>query len=923
MGGFAQPGTMLGTRLGSYEIAAAIGAGGMGEVYRGRDASLNRDVAIKVLPVALAADSERLARFKREAQTLASLNHPNIAAIYGVEDVPAADGSGTKASSRALVMELVEGEDLAERLKRGAIPVDESIAIAKQIAEGLEEAHEHGIIHRDLKPANVKVTPDGKVKILDFGLAKAMEGDPAASGSAELSHSPTLTRQGTEAGMILGTAAYMAPEQAKGKTVDRRTDLWAFGVVLYEMLTGQRLFAAEDVSETLAAVLTREVNLATLPAGCPARLRDLIRDCLVRDPKQRLRDAGDARITLGRVLSQGPDDKLVATAVRGWRRHAPWLVSGALAIALVAALVGRAPGPKAPQSTTSLRLNVDLGVRLVGRSPLAFSRDGQMLAFTGQRTLDEPVSLHVQRLDQEQATVVAGTEDAGNPFFSPDGKWVAFFAGGKLKKVEVAGGPVATLADSPDSRGGTWSENDSIIVAPTTAGGLMSIPPNGGTPTALTTLGELGGDSSHRWPQALPGGRAVLFTIGAGGDFEDATIAVQPSPREPWKALIHGGYHARYLERGHLVYIHGGTMMAAPFDPKRLEITGPPVPVLENVDSNASNAGATFSVSPGGALVYQAEAHRAMSTLAWTTRDGSTEPLLSRPGRYLNPLFSPDGERLSLDLRDEGANPDVWVYDVRRGAMSRLTFDPAIDETPIWSPGGTAIAFASRRDGLAYNLYWQRADGAGEAVLLVKNPFLKRPLAWHPSGRFLAFVEVRTGTSLDVMILPLQGDEKSGWKGGEPYPFVATPFREAGAAFSPDGRWLAYHSNESGRHEVYVRPFPGPGGSWQISTEGGWKPMWSKRANELVYSTQAGALMTVPYTVEGGSFHPTRPRPWTSRTFLETTDDSYRLTALHPDGARMAVVMPDSRSVSVERTRVVFVQDFSPVLRRLAPSGGK
>ncbi|HLE69052.1 MAG TPA: serine/threonine-protein kinase, partial [Vicinamibacteria bacterium] len=580
-----------GTRLGPYEIASPLGAGGMGEVFRARDTKLNRDVAIKVLPTAFAQDAERVARFRREAQLLASLNHPNIAAIYGLEE---SDGV------LALALELVEGEDLAERLTRDAIPVDEAVAIAKQIAEGLEAAHEKGIVHRDLKPANLKLTKDGTVKILDFGLAKAYEGEPTTDGA--LSQSPTMSRQMTEAGVIFGTAAYMSPEQARGGTVDKRADIWAFGVVLFEMLTGKRLFTGETVSDTLAAVLRQEIDWKALPASTPPGLRRLLERCLDRDAKKRLRDIGEARVALEERL--GTRDTVRTSS---GMRALPWFL-----LALVSALALWALWRPAPQPAPPLRLSAELGAAAslaTDWGPAAIlSPDGRLLAFVASPGTGERPLLHLRRLEQLDAAPLAGTEGARDPFFSPDGEWIAFFADGKLKKVSVSGGAAVTLCDAADERGGTWAEDGTIFF---TAGGqpgvgLSRVSSAGGTPQTLTTPDAASQERTHRWPQALPGGKAVLYTAGSTrGNYEDASLVVHSLASDTRKVLHRGGYHGRYLPSGHLVFIHEGTLFAARLDLDRLELTGQPVPVLAGVSANPDNAGAQFAFSQDGTLVYQ------------------------------------------------------------------------------------------------------------------------------------------------------------------------------------------------------------------------------------------------------------------------------------------------------------------------------
>jgi serine/threonine-protein kinase len=874
----------------------------MGEVFRARDTKLNRDVAIKVLPSAFAQDAERVARFRREAQVLASLNHPNIAAIHGLEE-----GDGVL----ALALELVEGEELAERLTRGAIPVDEAVAIAKQIAEGLEAAHEKGIVHRDLKPANLKLTKDGTVKILDFGLAKAYGGEAEAAGSEGLSQSPTMSRQMTEAGVIFGTAAYMSPEQARGGTVDKRADIWAFGVVLFEMLTGKRLFTGETVSDTLAAVLRQEIDWKALPASMPPVVRELLERCIERDPKERLRDIGDLRIVLERRLGT-PDTVRVSSRLRAL----PWALALMLALVSLALWAPWRPAPPAPP----LRLSAELGAAAslsASLGPAAIlSPDGRLLAFVASQVAGGRPLLHLRQLEQLDAAALVGTEGVRDPFFSPDGEWIAFFADGLLKKVSITGGAAVTLCDAANPLGGTWAEDGTIFFTPSLSAGLSRVSSAGGTPQTLTTLDPASQEVTHRWPQALPGGKAVLYTAGSTlGNYEDASLVVHTLEGDTRKVLHRGGYHGRYLPSGHLVFMHEGTLFAAPFDLDRLELTGEPVPALAGVTASSSSGGAQFAFSRDGTLVYQRGEGRGTS-IQWMDREGKTQPLGAAPGSYNTIRFSPDGQRLALGGRD------VWVYEWGRDTLSRVTFDPGWDGFPVWSPDGRRVAFVSlRADQAAGNLYWQGADGTGEAERLTESKNLQLPTSWHPSGKFLAFQENNPQTSLDILILPLTGDEASGWKAGKPTVFLSSPFDEFGAAFSPEGGWLAYTSNESGRFEVYVRTFPGPRGKWQVSTAGGHWPTWSRSRRELFYLGLDGRITEAGYTVEGDSFRAEKPRVW-SPGLVASLGPFNRTFDMHPDGERVAVLKA-SGEAETRRDKVVLILNFFDELRRIAPAGSR
>jgi len=885
----------FGTRLGPYEIASPLGAGGMGEVYRASDTKLKREVAIKVLPEAFARDEERMKRFEREAQVLASLNHPNVAAIYGLEE---ADGI------RALVLELVEGPTLAERIASGPIPLEEAIRIATQIALGLEAAHEKAIIHRDLKPANVKLTKDGDVKILDFGLAKALE---VESLPIEDTNSPTLTRA-TQAGVLLGTAAYMSPEQAKGKSADRRADVWAFGVVFYEMLAGRRAFDGEDVSETLALVLTKEPDWSALPSGLPAWVRRLLSRCLKKDPKKRLQAIGQVRIAFEDTGEDAP-----TKGISFWPALAGAVV---LALGLGVTLGALWPRPSPPPAPP-LRLSAELGADAslvtsldAGRSA-ALSPDGALLVFVARRG-GATRQLYVRRLDELEAASVAGTEGARSPFFSPDGQWIAFFAEGNLKKVAVTGGAVVTLCEAQGDRGGTWAEDGTIVFA-ANATGLSRVSSAGGTPEVLTNPDSAAGEVGHHWPQMLPGGR-VLYTVSANtGSYDDATIVAQPLPSGPRKILLQGGYHGRYLPSGHLAYIHDGTLFAAAFDLDRLEVAGPPAPAVEGVASSLTTAVAQFASSDRGALVYvPGESRDAEFSIDWMDGAGKTEPLRDVPSDYGSLRFSPDGHRLALDIGERDQR-DVWVYEWERDTLSRLTFDPGRDTLPVWTPDGRRIAFASdRAEKGMRNLYWQRADGTGDAERLTVSNNNQWPGSWHPSGKFLAFSEISRQRSMpDIMILPMEGSEDSGWKPGNPTVFLNAPFVENNPAFSPDGRWLAYMSRESGEVEVYVRPFPGPGGKWQVSTSGGNFPIWSRIRRELFYLADDERIMVALYTVDGDRFRAEKARLWSEVAVRPNTVD------LHPDGQRFAVVKAPE-TADAKQDHVVLILNFFDYLRRIA-----
>jgi serine/threonine-protein kinase len=899
-----------GTHVGPYEILGLIGAGGMGEVYRARDTRLGRTAALKVLPDSLLPDRERLARFRREAQILASLNHPHIAAVYGLEE---AEGQ------LAIGLELVEGECLDERLARGPVALEEAIAVMRQIAEGLEAAHERGIVHRDLKPANVRLTPDGSVKILDFGLAKAWEPEMVDVGSA--SNSPTLAQHTTSAGMILGTAAYMAPEQARGLPIDKRADIWAFGVVFYELLAGQRPFDGQTLSDTLAAVLTRDPDFTLLPAATPAGLRTLLSRCLQRDAKSRLRDIGEARIALSNPAGFAAE----ALPAAHRRDHAApvrrWLPIALIATTAVAAAAWFAPrsSSRLPSSSSELlTLGIDaggdtatagvgwIGLNWVGPTAI-LSPDGQVLVFIARGPSGGRWQLYARRLNELKAKVLPGTEGAYAPFFSPDGSSVGFFAGGQLSKVALDGGTVMPICPAEEARGGTWSEAGSIVFAPRPEGPLFSVSADGGTPAQLTTLDRASGETTHRWPHFLPGGRTVIFTAHTESGRAGNVVAQTTEGR---RSVVHrGGLFGRYAPSGHLLYLNEGKLFAAPFDVDALRVTGRAVPVLEEVAHAMLSGTAQYSFSNTGLLTYRRDRSR-NRLLEWMDPSGQLRPLRAVAAEYQEARFSPDGARLLLVI-GEGSQSDVWVYDIAGDRTTRVTFHADNDWAPIWSPDGTHIAYSSwRPDVGTFNLFVQRAGGGGEPQRLTTSRNRQLAIEWHPDGKHILFAEDRVGTGSDLMLLPIALTAEGVLESGTPQVLLDSPSNELAGEFSPDGKWLAYTSDQSGRNEVYVQPFPGLRGRWQASTEGAEWVEW--RANgQLFYGRSEEVVMRVPYRVDGSTFVAEKPQVWMrippGVSWVEPAMDGTRAAAIRSEDAR-----PEA---------MVLVVNFFEHLRRVASAG--
>jgi serine/threonine protein kinase/Tol biopolymer transport system component len=902
-----------GTKLGPYEIVAPLGAGGMGVVYRARDTRLERTVAIKILPPHLSADPVLRQRFEHEAKTISSLNHPHICTLY---DVGRQDGIDF------LVMEYVEGETLATRLEKGPLPLDQVLKFGIQIADALDRAHRNGVVHRDVKPGNIMLTNSG-TKLLDFGLAKVAV--PLSTGNT-LTAAATLSSPVTQAGTIVGTFQYMSPEQVEGKEVDGRSDIFSFGSVLYEMVTGRRAFQGKSNLSVASAVLEKDPEpISTLQPMTPPALERAIRRCLAKDPEDRWQTARDLELELKWIAEAGPQSGVPAPLdshrkVRERLTLATVALFSLVAIAFAVGFVLR--GPKPPQRMQTVRLSAEIGADLslsTAYGPAAIlSPDGTRLAFLASGA-DQKRRIYVRSLDTLQATALSGTENARDPFFSPDGQWLGFFADGKLRKISIQGGAAVALCDVVDARGGSWGEDGTIVFTPTVRVPLAKISSAGGILQPLTTFDKETGEITQRWPQVLPGSKAVLFTSGTHGTYyEDADIVVYSEASGQRKTVQRGGFHARYLPSGHLVYMHEGTLFAVPFNLKRLEVTGQPAPILEGVATNPGNGGAQFSFSDTGNLVYLAGRGGGQNvSIYWMDRDGKFTPLREAPGDYRNLAFSPDGKRLALEIFD-GKRRDIWVYEWERDTPTRLTFASDLNRNPVWTSDGQRVVYTQEKSGVP-NLWWIRADGSGNAQRLAESSAQSATGSWRPDGKVLAFSQLNPGTNYDIMTLTIEGDEKVGWKPGEPKPFVNSSFIEWEPAFSPDGRWLAYASNESGNFEVYVRPFPGPGGKWQISTGAGLYPKWSRNGKDLFYRTTDSKIMVVTYTAAGDSFRADKPQLWSPGQFTDL-GLGFSNFDLHPDGKRFAVLKAPGTEQTAAVSKVNFIFNFFDELRSKFPS---
>jgi serine/threonine-protein kinase len=892
--------------IGHYRITSKLGEGGMGTVYRAEDTRLNRSVAIKILPDTFAQDADRLTRFAREAQVLASLNHPNIAAIYGVEE-------------RALVMELVEGDTLAERIARGPVPEEEARPIVDQLIDALEYAHQKGIVHRDLKPANIKLTPDGRVKVLDFGLAKAMAGEVVASDPAS---SPTLTMRATVAGVILGTAGYMSPEQARGHAVDERADIWAFGVVVYELLTGGRLFEGPTVSDALASVLKEAPNLEAVPES----MRGMLRYCLEKDPRKRLRHIADARILLN-------EEKPGAATPRPEAPRRPVMLWSLLAVFAITALsLGIALWRASrPLEQPPMWLSVDLGQEASqGRdTTAAISPDGSHIVFA---VSSGGVSrLAVRYLAQPNATPLPGTETAENPFFSPDGEWVAFATReGKIKKVSIHGGSPITLCDG-GLRGGSWGEDGYIVAALGTGTGLSRIPEGGGPPQPLTTLEN--GEVTHRWPQVLPGGQAVLFSANTNYiGWDQASVQVVWVKTGRKKVIQQGASFGRYLPNGYLAYVHGSSLYGMPFDIDRMQPKGPPATLLEDVAASAYGGG-QLDFSRNGTLVYLAGKAAVQNKHQLVQIDAGGKPeRLSAPVEPFSSLaLSPDGKQVAvtIGLGGGGGGGDLYVFDLQREISTKLATAGGVVLHAIWAPDGKHLVYGTAPAKNNNGMMWIRADGSTEPQLLVARSLQEPvfPVCISPDGRRIYLVRPERGRLSGLSSVAIDTGDPDHPKAGEPE--IVLNESVGGASISPDGRWLAYTSPKSGIPQIFVRSLGADGkprgGLWQISASGGGQPLWSRAGRQLLFASPDNHVMAVEYSVSGDAFQALKPQLWTERPIGTTSGNgpfahSYDLTA---DGKRIITWDPDEVRGGAKANLHITARTnwFGEVERRFAHGG--
>jgi len=872
-----------GTQFGRYEIRSPLGIGGMGEVYRARDSRLQRDVAIKVLLDSCLRDPDRLARFEREAQVLASLNHPNIASIYGLEE------TNGQTNQVGLVMELVAGPTLAERLRTGPIPFDEALPIAKQIIDALEVAHERNIIHRDLKPANVKVNEEGVVKVLDFGLAKVFVTD---TSNPDLSHSPTLLKN-TEAGVILGTAAYMSPEQAKGKVVDKRSDIWAFGCVLFEMLSGKQPFAGETLTDTLASVVRGEPDWNQLPASTPVSVKRLIQRCLEKDAKRRLRDIGDARFELEQPTTN-ETQAVVVVSQKTPRRWTSSIVVAALVglAALAGAFVMKWSAPGTTRQNvirTELELPSDQLPSGDARARVVFSPDGTKLIYVAKQRL------YLRPLNTLESVPITGTEGGNNPFFSPDGKWVGFWSNGQLKKVPVTGGDPIPLCTT-EAIGASWGPDDTILIG-AIYGGIRRVSANGGTPETLVQAKPL---LSYHYPQFLPDGKSFLYDRGVPGSFSKNQLVMRSIDKDDETIVLEGTYNFTYLKPGIIVYTVGSNtrsveLQAIAFDPDARKVIGSPVSVAKNVAVTTAGSGAQFALSEDGTLAYlPGNPEGSQSRLARVQQTGQVEVLASEPKLYSDPRVSSDGRFVVAHL--QGDDNDIWVASVERGTLTRISFSSGEDETPVWSPDGRMVAWSGSRSDLVRGIFRRLADGGGSEELVYSLNLHTHVRDWTPDGKALIFEMTDPKTNNDIWRLDLEGTPKA-------VPVVQTPFNEHNSRISHDGHWIAYSSNESGRDEIYVQAYPEGGSRLTVTTNGGDQPVWSHDSRTIFFRSN-NSLNAINF-VAGPQPSVSNVRTLFADRFDNPQAGNHTGYDVFPDGRLL--MLQSLTNQAGERTRIIMV----------------
>ena len=905
-----------GLRVGPYEIIAPLGAGAMGEVYRARDAKLNRIVALKVLPERFALDPDRATRFTREAHLLAKLNHPNIGTIYGLEESNGA---------QALVLEVIDGPTLADRIALGPIPLEEALTIARQIAEALDAAHEKGIIHRDLKPANIKIARNGVVKVLDFGLAKVWDGAP----QSDLSGSPRLTATDLGERTLLGTPAYMSPEQARGHSLDRRTDIWSFGCVFYEMLTGRAPFAGDTISDTLAAILEREPDLTMLPTVTPVPIHRLLRRCLEKDRKRRLDSASDVRLEIDDAIAL-PAAETPALAATPSRRVTPAAIATLAGLTIITALVAWIlvrPVPAAPVLPARFAIppapGLPLNVSGLARD-LALSPDGRQLVYRagGSNTAGSP--LMVRAIDRLDAQPVADVSNAYAPFFSPDNRWIGFFENTDLKKVSIAGGPAITLCQfSGIPLGASWGDDNTITFATNAPGaGLWRVSADGGEPATLATADPAQHEGTYSFPSVLPLGRGVLFTIATASPAY-SSVAVLDLKTGQRKTLIRGGGDAQYVETGHLVFAAAGALRAVRFDPIRLEVLGDPVAVVDRVMMKPNGA-ANYAVSRAGTLAYIGAGLSEMTApraLLWVDRKGHEEPTGAPLRAYGTPRLSPDGTRVAAEIYDQ--NTDIWIWDFAQETLRRLTFDPAGDGMSVWTPDGRQIIFESGRAGNISSVYEQAADGTGTVNRLSTSSTPQWSTSITPDGTWLAGFDLLPKAVPNIIFLPLtrtvvrpSSNPAFGVSQSPVEPLAGTRFEGKMAAFSPNGRYIAYQSDESGRSEIYVRPFPRvDNGRWQVSTAGGTRPVWARSGRELFYLDLSNALTAVAVSASEPTISLGIPAKMFDTGYAEPNPSRhYDVSA---DGQRFLMLKPSaSGDPNVTPASIVLVEHWFEELKQ-------